>query len=185
MHWDLSAFGLIETERLVLRLPCDDDLKPMTAMGSDPDVMRYLGGPMDREAVWRLIATLLGHWTMRGYGMFSVVERASGDVIGRVGLLEPEGWPAMELSWVLARQAWGRGYAHEAAKSVLATELPRLSARQVISLVDPDNKRSQRLARRLGGFAGDVIDLRSQRLQVFAYDPAVESCDDRAIAGAC
>jgi len=170
MHWDLSAFPAIETERLVLRLPGDTDLEPMAEMSADPEVMRYLGGAIDRDAVWRVLATMIGHWALRGFGTFTALERATGKVIGRIGLLEPEGWPAKELSWVLARPAWGRGYASEAARAVLAREIPRLGADRVISLIDPDNERSQRTAHRLGAFRGQIIVWQNQRLQVFAYD---------------
>ena len=81
---------------------------------------KVLGGKtFDRLETWRHMAFMVGHWQLRGYGPWAVEEKASGELVGRVGFLNPEGWPAFELGWTLARKFWGRGYATEAARRAL------------------------------------------------------------------
>jgi RimJ/RimL family protein N-acetyltransferase len=136
------------TERLVLRGWRDSDLEAYAEMAADPEVMRHLGGPMDRAGAWRLMALYAGHWALRGYGNW-VVER-EGVTIGRCGLWRPEGWPGLELGWKLARGAWGHGYATEAARAAMDWAWNELRAPRLISIVDPENTPSARVAERLG-----------------------------------
>ncbi len=96
------------------------------------------------------MAFFIGHWHMRGYGHWAVEEKATGRMIGRIGFLNPEGWPAFEIGWTLARHAWGRGYAIEGAKAALRYAFEHLDKRHVISLIHPENVRSMRVAERLG-----------------------------------
>jgi RimJ/RimL family protein N-acetyltransferase len=96
------------------------------------------------------MALFLGEWSLHGYGMWAVEERASGRLVGRVGFLNPPGWPACELGWLLARDAWGRGFALEAAQAAIAHGRANLGIRELISLIRPDNVRSIALAERLG-----------------------------------
>ena len=74
----------LTTERLTLRGWREDDLDAYAAIAADPEVMRFMGGPLDRADTWRQIAVFVGHWELRGYGLW-VVER-DGELIGRVGL---------------------------------------------------------------------------------------------------
>jgi RimJ/RimL family protein N-acetyltransferase len=86
----------LETERLRLRMFRETDLDAHAAMSADPEVMRYLGAtgePLTRLDAWRQMAMFLGHWQLRGYGVWAVEERASGTFVGRIGLFNPEGWP--------------------------------------------------------------------------------------------
>jgi RimJ/RimL family protein N-acetyltransferase len=138
----------LTTERLTLRGWREDDLDAYAAIAADPEVMRFMGGPLDRADTWRQIAVFVGHWHLRGHG-FWVVER-EGTMIGRIGLWRPHGWPGLEVGWLLAREAWGHGYATEAARASVehawrTTDVPRL-----ISLIAPDNHASARVAQRLG-----------------------------------
>jgi RimJ/RimL family protein N-acetyltransferase len=96
------------------------------------------------------MALFLGEWILHGYGMWAVEERASGRLIGRVGFLNPHGWPACELGWLLAREAWGHGFALEAAEAARAYGRAKLGIGELISLIRPDNVRSIALAQRLG-----------------------------------
>ena len=113
----------LDTERLVLRQFEERDLDAYAAMSADAEVMRYIGqgGPIGRDAAWGQLAFFLGHWALRGYGMWALELRASGRLIGRAGFINPEGWPGLELGWLLARDAWGCGYAAEACAAALAT----------------------------------------------------------------
>src|SRR5262245_7861347 len=143
----------LETERLRLRMFRDGDLDAYAAMSADPEVMRYLGAtgqPLTRPEAWRQMAMLLGHWQLRGYGVWAVEERASGRFLGRIGLFNPEGWPGLECLWTLARGAWGKGYATEGARRALEYAFTHLRQARVISLIRPGNTVSIRVAERLG-----------------------------------
>ena len=72
------------------------------------------------------MALVLGHWQLRGFGLWAVEERATGMLAGRVGCWQPEGWPGLEIGWALRREFWGRGYATEAAQSVMADAFFRI-----------------------------------------------------------
>lgn len=141
----------IETERLIFRQFRDSDLRPYAEICADAEVMRYLGGkPMNREETWRHMAMLLGHWQLRGYGFWAVEERSSGRFLGRIGFNNPEGWPGFELGWTLGRPYWGRGFATEGARAALDYAFTRLKRTHVISLIQPQNARSIRVAERIG-----------------------------------
>ena len=146
----MPDFPVIETERLILRCPEDGDLDGFAEMMADPEAARFLGGAVPRTAVWRMLAILAGSWVIKGYGMFSVVEKASGRWIGRIGPWRPEGWPGAEVAWGLTRSAWGQGYASEAARASIDFAFDRLGWAEVIHTIDPGNGPSQAVARRVG-----------------------------------
>lgn len=143
----------LETERLILRAWRADDFDGFAAMMEDAEVARFLTvdqRPQDRATAWRDLAMLVGHWALRGYGMFAVEEKATGAFVGRVGAWQPEGWIGFELGWGLARPFWGKGYAHEAARAAGAWCFARFPLEKLVSLIHADNTRSQTLARRVG-----------------------------------
>jgi RimJ/RimL family protein N-acetyltransferase len=95
----------IETERLLLRAWRPDDFEDFARMSVDPDVMRYIanGQPATRSQAWRTMAVFVGHWALRGYGLWAAEERCTGKFVGRIGLWKPEGWPGLEVGWLLDR----------------------------------------------------------------------------------
>ena len=129
-----------------------DDLDAYAAISADVEVMRYLGDgkPLKRPDTWRQIAMILGHWQLRGYGLFALEERATGALVGRAGFFEPEGWPGFELGWMLRRASWGQGYATEAARRLLRYAFTEMKRERVISLIRAPNAPSIRVAERLG-----------------------------------
>ena len=142
----------LETERLQLRGLRIADLDAYARMYADPEVMRFLeqGAPLDRGAAFRSMALHLGHWQLRGFGQWALEERATGHFVGRAGLWQPEGWPGLEVGWVLDRAAWGHGYATEAGQAAVAYAFEVLHAEEIISLIRPENSGSIRVAERLG-----------------------------------
>ena len=142
----------LETERLTLRMFREEDLESYAEICADAEVMRYLnkGKPFTRAESWRQMAFLVGHWQLRGYGNWAVEERASGCLIGRIGFLNPEGWPGFEIGWTLGREFWGKGYAIEGARRALQYAFTELDRDHVISLIHPENRASIRVAERLG-----------------------------------
>lgn len=142
----------IETERLILRMFREEDLEAYAEMCADPDVMRYLGEgkPLSRSEAWRQMAMIVGHWRLRGYGLWAVEERATGALVGRIGCFNPEGWPGFEIGWMLRKASWGRGYATEGARRTLEYVSIEMGRDHVISLIRPGNAGSIRVAERIG-----------------------------------
>jgi RimJ/RimL family protein N-acetyltransferase len=127
----------LATQRLTLRAFTATDLDALAPIYADPVVSRYIGDgtPADRAATWRALAGMLGHWQLRGYGMWALIEQATGRLIGRAGLYNPDGWPGLEAGWLLARDRWGHGFATEAGHAVLAYAFTQVSADHVISII--------------------------------------------------
>lgn len=141
---------MLETERLILRPPQLQDLDRWAEFASDPEATRYLGGPMTRSMAWRALMSMAGSWALNGYAMFSVIEKASGRWMGRVGPWMPDGWPGTEVGWSLHRDAWGRGYATEAARAAMDFAFETLGWDDIIHCIDPLNVASQKVAQALG-----------------------------------
>ena len=147
----MSLLGpTLETQRLILRPPEEKDFEPWTEMRSHAHAMRFLGGAMSPEEVWRLATTMVGHWVWRGYGMFSMVEKISGEWIGRCGPWYPHGWPEPEIGWAVKPEFQGRGYAKEAASACLDYAVDSLGWKYLAHFIDKDNVPSIKLAERLG-----------------------------------
>lgn len=140
----------LETERLILRPPADEDLDRWAQMMADPVAARFIGGQQPRATAWRFMATMAGSWALNGFGMFSVIEKTSGQWLGRIGPWRPEGWPGTEVGWGLHPDAWGRGYAIEAAAATIDWVVDHLGWTDVIHCIDPENRPSQAVAERLG-----------------------------------
>ena len=141
---------LLVTEHLILRPPAAEDLDGWAAFHADPEAMRFLGGVVSRAASWRMLCTMAGAWHIRGFSMFSLIERSSGRWVGRVGPWQPEGWPGTEVGWGVLPEFAGRGYAREAAIASIDFAVEMLHWDEVIHCIDPANSASIKLAERLG-----------------------------------
>lgn len=146
---DLDGLRL-ETDRLVLRPTRGEDFDAWAALAADAEACRFIGGAQPRAAAWRAFLTMVGAWHVQGFAMFSVIERDTGQWVGRVGPWQPEGWPGTEVGYTLARTAWGKGYATEAAAAAMDWAFDTLRWDEVIQTIDPANASSQSVARRLG-----------------------------------
>jgi RimJ/RimL family protein N-acetyltransferase len=144
---------VIETERLLLRDWQPSDAAPFAALNADAEVTRYLRGPMRRDQSDELLARIRGHWEDHGFGLYAVEVKESGAFAGFVGLaipsFLPEVLPAVEVGWRLGREHWGKGYATEGARATMRFGFDELELRQVISIIDPGNAASIRVAERL------------------------------------
>ena len=169
---DLRTIRL-ETDRLLLRPPAAQDFDAWARLAADEETMRHLGGVQPRTVAWRNFAFAVGSWHLQGFCGFSVVEKASGDWVGRVGPLRPEGWPGTEVGWALARAFWGRGYAFEAATAAIDWAFDHLRWSEVIHCINDGNQASVALATKLGSrklrtatmpapYEGVVIDVWGQ-----------------------
>ncbi|WP_374635423.1 GNAT family N-acetyltransferase [Paracoccus sp. (in: a-proteobacteria)] len=140
---------VLSSQRLILREPRLADFDRFAEFSASPRA-GFVGGPMDRVQAWRRFASGVGHWILRGFGLWTIEDRASGAVAGRTGLIAHEGWPETELGWQIYDGFEGRGYAHEAATLARDHATRVMGLPPMISLIAPANSRSRRLAERMG-----------------------------------
>jgi RimJ/RimL family protein N-acetyltransferase len=165
------TFPVVETERLTLRVFEERDFDDYARWHADDETMRYVGGkPMSREDAWRSMATMVGHWTLRGYGMWAVVERASQQLVARVGLWRPEGWPGVEVGWMTSPAARRRGFALEAARASLQWGFANLAVDRIVSVIHVDNAPSIALAKALGESFVEHREIRGMPVGIWAVE---------------
>lgn len=140
------------TDRLILRPMQADDLDAFAEMWAEPETGRFLGGVRTREEVAEWHDRRSADYERQGYGVMTVVEKASGRVVGRCGLAhwEIEDEDELEVGYLIARSDWGRGYATEAARAVRDQAFGELGRTRLIALIAYDNERSARVAEKLG-----------------------------------
>jgi RimJ/RimL family protein N-acetyltransferase len=146
----------VETDRLLLRTWRASDAGWFAALNADPRVMRYIGDGrvLGRAGSDELLGRIRRHWDEHGYGLWAVQPRGEEDGIGFVGLAIPSFLPAVlpavEVGWRLQHDRWGRGLATEGARTALECAWDDLGLERVISIIDPGNASSLRVAGRLG-----------------------------------
>jgi RimJ/RimL family protein N-acetyltransferase len=140
---------IIETERLILRPTALEDFDAWADFMAH-EASRFVGGPVPRSTAWRGCMTMAGSWTLQGFGMFSVIEKAGGRWVGRVGPWRPDSWPGDEVGWGIVPDCHRMGYATEAAAAAMDFAVDRLGWTDIIHCIDPANGPSQGVARRLG-----------------------------------
>ena len=158
----------LETERLRLRAFSMADWDAYSAMCADVSFVRFLGGEqLSRHGAWKEMATILGHWQLLGYGIWAVESLDQGELVGRVGLLHLPGWPDVEVCWAFSPQSWGKGYATEAAKAAVQWAFTEAGLPRLISLVHPENKASEAVARKIGETLREEITFQGKPTNVF------------------
>ena len=140
---------VLETDRLILRVPVDHDLEGWAAFDGDPRATKFFGGPKSRAVAWEMLASVAGMWALRGCGLFSVFERGSGRWVGRIGPWKPEGATA-EIGWAILPAHWGKGYATEGARAAIDWAIDCLGWAEINHCIDAENTPSIEVARRLG-----------------------------------
>lgn len=146
---------MLDTTRLTLRMHDLADY-PVFREFWMSDRAAHIGGPMRQDyEVWRQFTAERGHWALRGFGLWTLVSNATGQVLGWVGLQQPQHYDAPELAWHLTAEAEGQGLAEEAARAALAHGRGELSVTRVISYVAAANTRSLHLAERLGAVVAE------------------------------
>jgi RimJ/RimL family protein N-acetyltransferase len=174
---------LIETERLVLRPVRADDVDAFVEMASDPDVMPWVGDePGGRELAAELVDRWRTRWERNGVGPFAVL--LDGRVIGRTGLLvwDSRTWSVesyadagahaeTELGWAISSGYWGHGYATEAARAARDWAYRERGVERLISLIDPKNVRSVRVAVKLRAEPEQLVRLHGGSLSLVWVHP--------------
>ena len=142
------------TERLRLRRFRAGDAEAFAAINADPLVVRYLGGEIDRAASDALLGRIMAHWDEHGFGLWAAELRDGGRMVGFVGLsipgFLPAVLPAVEVGWRLASDVWGLGLATEGGRAGIEWGFGSLGLDRIISIIDPDNVASLRVAEKLG-----------------------------------
>lgn len=165
----------LESERLILRAydPARDFDRLAAFMATDKS--RFFLGPLDRYGAWRLAATFVGHWVQRGFGLFAIEEKETGDFSGMAGPWAPETWPEPELAWFLTPDKEGRGYGTEAALCARSYIYDQLGWDNVASAIEPDNAASIKLAERMGARADYEHPLPKGGVVVYYRHPGPEA----------
>ncbi|SLN28258.1 hypothetical protein PEL8287_01271 [Roseovarius litorisediminis] len=139
----------IYTADLILRGYVESDFDAFAAFGGS-ERSKFVGGPQSQWDSWRAFLAGIGHWMLRGYGMWMVEHRSSGETAGRVGMINNKGWDEPELGWHIYDGFEGKGYAYQASIAARDHAARYFGLNGVISYIDPANTRSVALARRLG-----------------------------------
>jgi len=144
-------FATLETQRLMLRVPIESDFMSYRSFFQDSDLSWFYGGPLSEQDTWKQLAQDIGHWHLKGYGMWSIVRKSDNRMIGGCGYWWPDGWPRPELSWWLTGEGQGCGYASEASAVVIDFGYDQLHWQQVETHIKDDNLAALKLLERLRG----------------------------------
>ena len=150
---------MLETGRLRLREFVPQDADALAAVLGDPVAMQYYPSALDRRGVEEWIGKNIGRYQRDGYGLWAMVLKDSGQLIGDCGctLQEVEGKNHVEVGYHVRRDLWGNGYATEAAQACMDYAFVRLGASRVISMIRPENVQSRRVAEKNGLVCEKVI----------------------------
>jgi len=162
---------IAETRRLCIRRIGPDDAGAMFDVYGDAEAMRFVGDgrALTPEQCQQWVGVSLRNYEVRGYGMFAVTDRATGQVLGFAGLVHPGGHETPELKYALRREAWGQGLATEAARALLRYAFDR-GIREVIATVSPENGPSMAVLLKAGMTTGGLrVDDDGSYTQVFVW----------------
>ncbi len=160
---------MIATERLVMRAWCDDDVAPFQAICSDPDVMATLGPPLDMAATEALVDRMRALQAAHGHCFWALERQADARLIGWCGVIRGTIGPVAnqaEIGWRLARDAWGAGYATEAARGAIAWSFSHLADADLWAITARGNDRSRAVMQRLGMHHHPDLDFDHPKLAV-------------------
>lgn len=141
-----------ETSRLLLRYFTWDDLNDMATIYADPVVMAFRGSTRTFEQTQQLFNWMFDNYSKDGFELWAIIHKANNQLIGTCGLIaqEVDEQQETEMGYLLASQYWGQGLATEAAIAVRDYGFEQLSCNRIISLIDPGNIASQKVALKVG-----------------------------------
>lgn len=171
-----SVVPVRHTRRLVLRSFEEADRDPFAALNRDPEVVRHLQGPMSRERSDAFVDRVAACWRERGYGLWALELRPTGEFVGYTGLWPadflPSG-PGIEVGWRLARTAWGHGYAPEAAHEALRHGFEEVGLGEIVSFTATGNSASLRVMEKIGLQRDPSRDFDHPRVDAVTYPELV------------
>lgn len=158
----------LSATRLRLRPWNETDRLPFAAMHADPIVMQFMPAVLDDDQCRVLVERNLEHWRAHGFGLWSLEVKASQTFVGYAGLLRTSFvapfTPSVEIAWMLSRDAWGQGYAIEAARAICQRAFDDLGIDELVSFTASENYRSRRVMERLGMNRDEAQDFDHPRL---------------------
>jgi RimJ/RimL family protein N-acetyltransferase len=158
----------LRTERLLLRRWRESYREPFAALNADPLVMRHFPAPLSREESDAFVERIEAEFRERGFGLWAIEVRTSGDFAGMVGLhvpgFEAHFTPAIEVGWRLDQRHWGRGYATEAAFAAVSFGFEQPALDEIVSFTVPANLPSRRVMEKLGMTRDPAEDFDHPRL---------------------
>jgi RimJ/RimL family protein N-acetyltransferase len=167
----------VDTPRLLLRLAERADAQALQDIHQDPEAIELkqvtlLEAPGGIDLALRNIERMHRHWRRCGYGQWTVVEKASNEVIGCVGFFHPPGWPGVDLNWIIQRARRENGFATEAAAAALEWAWQNTQIHHVISLIGPSDARSARIATKVGESfeRADVDPINGEAVHVYGVE---------------
>lgn len=158
----------LQTERLILRAAREDDFDTMKDYLSR-DRTKFIGGPHNELGTWRVLLNMLGHWHLKGYGLWQIEHRKTGRLAGSAGFFNPFDWPEPELGWNVHHDFEGQGIAYEAALVARSYGETTLGLKEVVSFIVPENTRSAALAHRLGATIEKSMTIRGTECDVYRH----------------
>jgi len=167
----------IETDRSIIRSIQEADLEPLAALWADPEVTYYMGGPRNYEEVLKDLREDAQLNPQPAFDLWPVIEKETGQIIGHCGILEKdiEGRNQYEIVYVLAKSAWGKGFATEVASSLKDYAFNQLGLKRITALIDPDNQKSEIVATKIGlRYEKDTVRPNGKNMRLFALN--IEDC---------
>lgn len=141
----------LETDRLILRAPRDSDFACYWDFYSDGKASEFYDGPKSKIDAWHQLARDLGHWQLRGHGLWMLESKQDGTSVGVCGLVWPTGWPRSELTWWISSASRRQGFAKEASKEVIRFGYETLQWDLVQTHMKDENLAAKSLVLSLGG----------------------------------
>ena len=167
----------IKTDRLIIRSIQEVDLEPLAALWTDPEVTYYMGGPRNYEEILKDLREDAQLDPQPAFDLWPVIEKETGQIIGHCGILEKniEGRNQYEIVYVLAKSAWGRGFATEAASSLKDYAFGQLGLKRITALIDPDNLKSEMVATKIGlRYERNTVRPSGKNMRLFALN--IDGC---------
>jgi ribosomal-protein-alanine N-acetyltransferase len=163
----------IETDRLIIKSNQEVDLEALAALWADPNVTCYMGGPRNYEEILRILREDAQVNPQPAFDLWPVIEKETGHIIGTGGILDKDidGSNQYEIIYVLAKSAWGKGFATELASSLKDYAFNELGLKRVTALIDPDNLKSERVATKIGlKHEKDTVRPNGKNMRLFALN---------------
>lgn len=158
----------VETSRMRLHRMGPEHFEHLKGFWADPLVCEYtFVNPLDEEQAWLTLAANVGHWAMRGYGLYCAFEKLSGDFIGTIGLWNPPSWPEPEYVCALRPEYWGGRYGIEGGRKFIDLVHRQLGWSTLVSVVRQDNEKSMRGLARLGAKFDRTVTLSQSQWSMY------------------
>lgn len=147
----MREIPILETDRLIMRAPRASDFAIYRDFYGDAAASKFYGGPKSEAESWEKLAGDLGHWHLRGYGLWALETQQDNRTVGVCGLVWPYGWQRSELTWWIASDARRQGFAREASVAAIRFGYQQLKWDLVQTYMKDENEAAKALVLSLGG----------------------------------